>query len=114
MSRCSPPERSTLGSNSLRVSECISSDVHGGLSCLQASRSLDTTNMATAVVTYTRVILLTLSWITALITPHTAAAFSFTDTMQQVKPGAACLAVLLHMLRHFYWCSCLASAAPRR
>jgi hypothetical protein len=41
--------------------------------------------MVTAVTTYTRVILLTLSWVAALITPHTAAAFSFTDAMQQVS-----------------------------
>lgn len=46
---------------------------------------MDATNMVTAVTTYTRVILLTLSWVAALITPHTAAAFSFTDTVQQVS-----------------------------
>jgi hypothetical protein len=44
--------------------------------------------MVTAVTTCTRVIL-TLSWVAALITPHTAVAFSFTDTLQQVSLAQA-------------------------
>lgn len=52
--------------------------------------------MATAAVTYTRVILLTLSCVTALITPHTAAALSFTDTVQQVTLAQAVLNLTAH------------------
>jgi hypothetical protein len=52
--------------------------------------------MVTAVTTHTRVILLTLSWVAALITPHTAAAISFTDTLQQVSLAQASASLTAH------------------
>ena len=51
--------------------------------------------MVTAVTTCTRVIL-TLSWVAALITPHTTAAFSFIDTVQQVSLAQAASKLTAH------------------